>query len=90
MYSIHMAYGPNWKHVIFSLFHNLIHFSLINYVILLGKMYIYRHKMNGIEISFKYFLTEFKFKLDIGKTICESNNTITFFNKKWANILEAL
>ncbi len=46
--------------------------------------------MNEKEISFKYFLTELKFKLDIEKIICESNNTITFFNKKWTNILEAL
>ncbi len=78
------------NHVIFGLFYDLIHFSLINYVILIGKMYIYRDKMNEKEIFFKYFLTELKFKLNIEKTICESNNTITFFNKKGVNILEAL
>ncbi len=34
-----------------------------------------------------YFLNELKFKLDIEKTICETNNTRTQFNKKWATIL---
>ncbi len=78
------------KHVIFGLFYDLIHLSSINYVILLGKMYIYRQKMNEKEISFKYFLIELNFKLDVEKAICELNNTITFFNKKWVNIFEAL
>ncbi len=34
-----------------------------------------------------YILNELKFKLDIEKTICETNNTLTLFNKKWATIL---
>ncbi len=41
-----------------------------------------------MKVSFSYFLIEFKFKLDIEKTKCESNNTIIIFNAKWANILE--
>ncbi len=57
------------KHVIFGLFYDLIQFSPINYVILLGKMYIDRHKINQKEISFKHFLIECKFNLDIEKTI---------------------
>ncbi len=37
-----------------------------------------------------YLLNELKFKLDIEKTICETNNTLTQFNKKWATILDSL
>ncbi len=65
------------KHIIFGLYYDLTHFSGINYIILLGKMYIYRQKMNENIISFNYFLNELKFKLDIEKTICETNNTLT-------------
>ncbi len=78
------------KHVIFGLYYDLTHFSTINYIILLGKMYIYRQKMNENTIYFNYFLNELKFKLDIEKTICETNNTLTQFNKKWATILDSL
>ncbi len=78
------------KHVIFGLYYDLTHFSAINYVILLGKMYIYRQKMNENTIYFNYFLNELKFKLDIEKTISETNNTLTQFNKKWDTILDSL
>ncbi len=40
------------------------------------------------ETYINYF--ELKFKLDIEKTICETNNTLTQFNKKWATILDSL
>ncbi len=63
-------------HVIFVLYYDLTHFSAINYIILLGKMYIYRQKMKENTIYFNYFLNELKFKLDIQKTICETNNTV--------------
>ncbi len=36
------------------------------------------------------FLNELKFKLDIEKTICETNNTLTQFNKKWATIIDLI
>ncbi len=49
----------------------------INYIILLGKMYIYRHKINENTIYFNYFLNELKFKLDIEKIICETNQEHT-------------
>ncbi len=76
--------------LIFRLFYDLAHFSSINYVILMGKMYIYRQKMNENDIFFTYFLIELKIRLDIEKTICELNNTIILFNKKWRTILESL
>ncbi len=62
--------------------------SDINYIILHGKMYIYRQNMNENTIYLNYFFNEFKFKLDIEKTTCETNNTLTQFNKKWATILD--
>ncbi len=53
-------------------------------------MYIYRQEMNENTIYFNYFLNDLKFKLDIEKTICETDNTLTQFNKKWATILDSL
>ncbi len=73
------------NHVIFGLYYDLTHFSAINYIILLGKMYIYRQKLKENNIYFKYFLNELKSKLVIEKTICETNNTLTQFNKKWTH-----
>ncbi len=89
-YRIHMFCGPNWKHVIFCLFYDLIHFSLIISVIHLGKIYIYRQKINKKEISFKYFLTELKLDIEKTKYVNQTTQKITFFNMKCANILEAL
>ncbi len=68
-WKINLSCGPNRKHVIFGLYYDLTHFSAINYIILLGKMYIYRQKMNENTIYFNYFLNELKFKLDIETTI---------------------
>ncbi len=76
--------------MLFGICYDLTHSSSITSVILLGNMYIYKQKMNGNYISVNYFLIEIKVKLDIEKTTCESNKTITLFNKKWANILETL
>ncbi len=44
--------------------------------------------MNENTIYFNYILNELKFKLEIKKSICETNNTLTQFNKKWATILD--
>ncbi len=63
------------KPVIFGLYFDLIHFSSIHFVLLLGKMYNYRQKCNEKTIYFNYFWNELKCKLDITKTIGETNNT---------------
>ena len=78
------------KHVIFGLYYDLKYFTSINYVLLLGKMYIYRQKMQEKELSFKYFLHELKNRLMIEKSICESNNGLLEFNRKWESIIEIL
>ncbi len=39
---------------------------------------------------FNYFLNEIKFKLDIEKTVCETNNTLIQFNNIWATIRDSL
>ncbi len=46
------------KHVIFGLYYDLTHFTAINYIILLGKMYIYRQKMKENTIYFNYFFNQ--------------------------------
>ncbi len=43
----------------------------------LYKMYIKRQIINEKTIYFNYFLNELNFKLDIVKSICETNNTLT-------------
>ncbi len=53
----------NLHYIILCLYYDLTHFSAINYIILLGKMYIYRQKMNENTIFFKYFLNELKLKI---------------------------
>ncbi len=55
------------KHVIFDLYYDLTHYSAITYLILLGKVYIYKQKMNEKTIYLNYFFNELKFKLDIEK-----------------------
>jgi hypothetical protein len=78
------------KHILFGIYYDLKYFVAINYIILCGKMYIYRQKMNEKIICFNYFLNELKFKLDIEKTICETKNTLSHFNKRWDTILKSL
>ena len=76
------------KHVILGFYYDLKHFSGINYIILLAKMYIYSQKMNKKDVSFNTFLLIVKNQLMIEKIICEHNNTIVSYNKKWKNIIE--
>ena len=48
---------------------------------LLAKMYVYRQKMQEIELSFKYFLHELEIRLIIEKSICKGNNDLLEFNR---------
>ncbi len=59
------------NHLIFSLSYDSNHFLSINYVICLGKIYLYTQIMSEKGIYFIYFLIKPKFKLDIEKIICE-------------------
>ena len=77
------------KHVIIGIYYDLNHFSSINYVILLAKMYIYCQKMNKSNVSFNTFLLIVKNQLNIEGNICENNNTIVAFNKKWKTVIES-
>ena len=47
------------KHVIFGLYYDNLHFSCINYIILLAKMYIYRQKYNNSHIDIINFQIHF-------------------------------
>ena len=77
------------KHVIFGFYYDLMYFSGINYVILLGKMYIYRQKMIEGSICLDNFLPHLKSKLEIEETICQKNNNFLNFEKKWRAILQS-
>jgi hypothetical protein len=81
------------KHILLGFFYDLKYFSSINYVVLLGKFYIYRQKMNDGTICLRNFLSLLKYKLDIEKTICQNSDhphTLLHFNTKWSTIYEAL
>ena len=78
------------NHVIFGIYYDMKYFSGINYVLLLGKMYLCRQKMNGKSLEFSKFLKELKSRLEIEEIICKTNNKAHTFEKKWRNILELL
>ena len=78
------------KHVIFGIYYDLKYFADINYIILLGKMYIYRQKLNGENVNFNAFLKIIKNRLEIEKAICNNNQNSTQFNKKWTSVLQSL
>lgn len=78
------------KHVIFGYYYDLSFYSCINFIIMVGKMYIYRCKLNDKNVLFNCFLQELKGKLEIEKAICESNKTSSQFQKKWSLILQNL
>ncbi len=58
--------------------------------IIKGRMVISYNSLYLDTIYFNYFINELKFKLDIEKTICETNNTLAQFIKKWATKLDLL
>ena len=78
------------KHVVLGIYYDNNFYSNINYIILCSKMYIYRQKFTESNISFINFLKQLKYKLEIEKTICQIQNTIPHFNKKWENIISSL
>ena len=78
------------KHVIFGLYYDIKDFSVINYIIMLGKQYIRRQKYKDSPICVINFLVHLRTKLDIEMEICQRNNTLNYFNKKWSKILEYL
>ena len=78
------------KHVILGLYYDNLHFSCINYIILLAKMYIYRQKYNDSPIDIINFLVHLHCKLNIERKICENNTSVENFNVKWSDILRML
>ena len=78
------------KHVIFGFYYDLPHFENVNYLLILGKMYIYNCNLSENDVYFNTFLLMAKRKLEIEKIICTNNQTLTKFNKKWSCIVENL
>jgi hypothetical protein len=78
------------KHVIFGLYYDINHFANINYIILLAKFYIYRQRYAEKDINLNHFIIILKSRLTIERMICENNNTLTTFDKKWSEIWEAV
>jgi len=78
------------KHVMFGIYYDNKFYSNINYIILCSKMYIYRQKLREDHVVFNNFLKQLKYKLDIEKSICQNQNTIPHFNKKWEQIISIL
>ena len=53
-------------------------------------MYIYRQKYSDSQINVINFLIHLRHRLDIERKICEKNNRVGHFEKKWSNILALL
>ena len=78
------------KHVIFGIHYDLTYYGAVNYVILFGKMYIYRQKMNSKNLCIDFFINELKFKIELEKTMCKKNGNLSMFNQKWYSVKEEL
>ena len=76
------------KHVVFGIYYDNIHFSCINYIILLAKMFIYRQKYNDSQIDIIRFLIHLYRKLEIERKISEKTNNTDAFHKRWSEILK--
>ena len=78
------------KHVIFGLYYDLPYFENVNYILLLGKKYIYNCKLNGKEINFNTFLLILKKNLEIERIICTKTKSVEMFTKKWSKVTDNL
>ena len=56
----------------------------------MGKWYIYRQTFKDHNVDFYQFLVLLKHKLEIEQYICNYNNEIDKFNRKWRQIVEQL
>ena len=60
---------------------------LVNYIILEGKYYIYRWKLNKSSLSLRLFVDKFKKTFQTERFIARKNNKLLFHNKKWKPLL---
>lgn len=76
------------KHIIFGIFYDNIYYSHINYVLLIGKWYIYRQNLNKRPICFYNFLKHLKRRLEIEECICRKNNSSHTYHTRWDILLD--
>ena len=57
---------------------------LLNYLILIGKIYLWACRRNKELPSIRGFKSKVKLKYETEKYICTKNNNLDMFRKKWA------
>jgi hypothetical protein len=60
----------------------------LNACLLIAKWHVYKSKINESEIFFYNFLRDFKYNIDIEKTIAIKNDKIEFYTIKWQLVEE--
>ena len=78
------------KHVIFGLYYDNNYYKTVNFVILLGKWYIYRQSYLDKKVEFFDFLVLLKSRLETEKYICRCQGQINKFDKMWSEIMDNL
>ena len=78
------------KDIFFGMAHTVNNKVLINYIILEGKYFIYRSKLNKSPLSISLFLEKCKRTYQIERFIARNNKTLYFHDKKWEPLLPLL
>ena len=61
-----------------------------NFILLMGRYYIYKAKKAGTKLDVYLFLIECKNHLSMEQNIMAANNESEKFNKNWSDIFENL
>ena len=85
--------SPDIKDIVFGFFDTPNHDNdeiLLNYVVLEGKYFIYRTKLNKTSLSFKSFFERIKSMFQIECFIARKNNKLEIHYNKWKPLLQLI
>jgi len=79
-----------FENILFGVFNNNEDFIILNHLILLGKFFIYKCKLNKIKPTLTIFLAKTKTVYYIEKKIATKNNQLYKHYKKWEKLMPSL
>ena len=79
-----------FENILFGVFNNNEDFIILNHLILLGKFFIYKCKLNKIKPILTIFLAKTKTVYYIEKKIATKNNQLYKHYKKWEKLIPSL
>ena len=85
--------SPDIKDIVFGFFEAPNHDNdgiLFNYIVLEGKYFIYRTKLNKTSLSFKSFFERIKSTFQIERFIARKNNKLEIHYNKWKPLLQLI